>query len=86
MANLGPAHKQDFPNACSTGAIAVLKGLLRSHGIEQGTAPILPRDATDSGGPSTQAMITAATKNSQTALVSFLLSYFTGYPTQWSEA
>lgn len=36
--------------------------------------------------PSTEAMISAAISSKQAALVRFLLSNFTGYPTDWSEA
>lgn len=85
MATSVPAHQQEILDACSTGPIAVLKELFKSLGIDQGTAPILPRDVTEAGCPSTEAMISAAISSKQAVLVRFLLNCFTGYPTDWSE-
>ncbi|KAK7735638.1 hypothetical protein SLS53_007378 [Cytospora paraplurivora] len=86
MATSVPAHQQEILDACSTGAIAVLKELLKSYGIYQGTAPILHRDVTESGCPSTGAMLSAAILSKQAAVVRFLLDEFNGYPTDWSDA
>ncbi|ROV88578.1 hypothetical protein VPNG_10233 [Cytospora leucostoma] len=86
MATSVPAHQQEILDACSTGAIEVLKELLKSHGINQGTAPILHRDVTESGCPSTGAMLSAAISSKQAAAVRFLLDEFSGYPADWSDA
>ncbi|KAJ4405559.1 hypothetical protein N0V82_010293 [Gnomoniopsis sp. IMI 355080] len=85
MATSTPAYQQEILNACSTGAVNQLQELLQSHDVKQNAAPILPRDAAQTGYPSTQAMITAAIANKQAALVNFLLHYFTGYPTEWPQ-
>lgn len=86
MAASGPASKEEILSACSKGDTALLKQVFHAHGIKQGSAPILwAPDATGSGWPATETLITTAILQSQPATVGFLLNYFTGYPTEWSE-
>lgn len=86
MATSDSAYQQEILDACSTGAIAVLKELFKSHGINQGTAPIRFLETTERGCPSTEDMLSAAIRSKQAALVRFLLEYFNGYPADSSEA
>ncbi|KAJ4391055.1 hypothetical protein N0V93_004669 [Gnomoniopsis smithogilvyi] len=86
MAASTPANQPEILNACSTGAIDLLQEVLQSCGIEKDAAPLLPRDAAKIRFPSTEAMITAAIAGKQTSMISFLLSYFSGYPAEWPES